>query len=122
MDFLSRQHGDNSNLHEIIPISFNIRKVLQENYQNYTKRLLVQTRSQNKAKNVRTSDTCRGVKSIEKSREEIKPIVIDDEPTIDDLDTKAGIETQVQDTIVTKGLDKSIRQGKKGVLYPEPIV
>ena len=28
-DFLSRQHGDNSNLHEIIPISFNMGKLLQ---------------------------------------------------------------------------------------------
>ena len=27
-DFLSRQHGDSSNLHEIIPISFNMGKVL----------------------------------------------------------------------------------------------
>ena len=36
-DFLSRQHGDNSNLHEIIPISFNMGKLLQQNYQNYAK-------------------------------------------------------------------------------------
>ena len=38
-EFLSRQHGDSSNLHEIIPISFNMGKVLQQNYQNYTKNL-----------------------------------------------------------------------------------
>ena len=44
-DFLSRQHGDNSNLHEIIPISFNMGKVLQQNYQNYAITYLVQTRS-----------------------------------------------------------------------------
>ena len=31
-DFLSRQTNDNSNPHEIITISFNIHKVLQENY------------------------------------------------------------------------------------------
>ena len=30
-DFLSRQIEDDSNLHEIIPISFNIREILQEN-------------------------------------------------------------------------------------------
>ena len=35
-DFLSRQHGDMSNPHEIIPISFNMGKILQQNYQNYT--------------------------------------------------------------------------------------
>ena len=54
-------------------------------------------------------------------RKEIKPIIIDDESTIIDLDTKAGIETQVQDTTVTKSSDNSIRQGNKDVLYPEPI-
>ena len=32
-DFLSKHHGDSSNLHEIIPISFNMGKVLQQNYQ-----------------------------------------------------------------------------------------
>ena len=47
--FLSRQHGHNSNLHEIIPISFNMGKILQQKYQNYTKTFLVQTRSQSKA-------------------------------------------------------------------------
>ena len=44
-DFLLRQNNDNSNPHETIPISFNMHKVLQENYykiDNY----LVQTRSQ----------------------------------------------------------------------------
>ena len=33
-DFLSRQVEDDSNLHEIIPISFNIWEILQENYNN----------------------------------------------------------------------------------------
>ena len=28
----------------------------------------------------------------------------------------------MQDTIVTKGSEKSIRQGNRGILYPEPIV
>ena len=44
-DFSSRQNNDNSNPYEIIPISFNVLNVLQENYykiDNY----LVQTRSQ----------------------------------------------------------------------------
>ena len=31
-DFLSRQNNDDSDPHEIIPISFNMFKVLQENY------------------------------------------------------------------------------------------
>ena len=70
-------------------------KVLQQNCQNYTKTFLVQTRSQSKAKNVTTSDTHRGVKSTGEMRKEIKPIIIDDESIIVDLDTKAGVETQV---------------------------
>ena len=72
-------------------------KVLQQNYQNYTKTYLVQTRSQSKAKNARPSDTRAPLcaKSIGKMRKEIKPIIIDDdEPIIIDLDTKAEIETQ----------------------------
>ena len=43
-DFLSRQNNDNSEPHEIIPISFNMHKVLQENYYKID-RYLVQTRS-----------------------------------------------------------------------------
>ena len=50
-DFLSRQHGDDSDPHQIIPISFNIKEILEENYQNTVKdTFMVQTRSQTKAK------------------------------------------------------------------------
>ena len=35
-DFLSRQIEDDSNLHEIIPISFNIQEILQDNYHQLT--------------------------------------------------------------------------------------
>ena len=49
-DFLSRQIEDDSNLHEIIPISFNIREILQENYHNIIlDTYKVQTRAQAKA-------------------------------------------------------------------------
>ena len=56
-DFLSRQKIDDSNPHEIIPISFNMREVLQERYYNLCNtRLddiyLVQTRSQMKSSGV----------------------------------------------------------------------
>ena len=36
-DFLSRQRHDNSNLHEIIPISFNMHNILHEKYYNIAK-------------------------------------------------------------------------------------
>ena len=44
-DFLPRQNNDDSKPHEIIPISFNIHKVLHENYYNM-EHYLVQTKSQ----------------------------------------------------------------------------
>ena len=57
-DFLSRQRTDDSNPHEIIPISFNMREVLQENYCNLGNmreddKYLVQTRSQTKSSGVK---------------------------------------------------------------------
>ena len=51
-DFLSRQNNDDSNPHEIIPISFNMPQVLHENYydiENY----LVQTRSQARSSGIK---------------------------------------------------------------------
>ena len=49
-DFLPRQIDDDSNPHEIIPISFNIWEILQENYHQLTTDTYnVQTRAQAKA-------------------------------------------------------------------------
>ena len=47
-DLLSRQKNDSSNPQEIIPISFNMYKILTDNYYNIEK-YLVQTRSQAKS-------------------------------------------------------------------------
>ena len=52
-DFLSRQIKDDSNPHEIIPISFNIQNILQENYHHLTADTYnVQTRAQAKLKSM----------------------------------------------------------------------
>ena len=49
-DFLSSQIEDDSDPHEIIPISFNIKETLKENYHNMVKdTYMVQARSQAKA-------------------------------------------------------------------------
>ena len=49
-DFLSRQIEDESDLHETISISFNIKEILKENYKNMVKvAYMVQIRSQAKA-------------------------------------------------------------------------
>ena len=54
-DFLSRQNVDDSNPCEMIPISFNLRTVLQDKYYNLegeNERYVIQTRSQMKATGV----------------------------------------------------------------------
>ena len=51
-NFLSKQNNDNSNPHEIIPISFNMHKVLQENYYKMDS-YLVQTRSQARSSGIK---------------------------------------------------------------------
>ena len=57
-DFLSRQNHDDSNLHKVIPISFNMHNLLHEKYYNIGKseRYLVQTQSQNKSSGVKLPD------------------------------------------------------------------
>ena len=50
-DFLSRQKIDNSNLHEIIPLSFNICWILDNNY--YSEKYLIQTRPQAKTSGIK---------------------------------------------------------------------
>ena len=121
-DFLSRQHGDDSNPHEIIPISFNMGKLLKQNYQNYTKdTFLVQTRSQSKRKNVKAHDVHSGARSTGKTRKEIKPIIIDDTLTIIDLDTKTGLDTKSKDDTMIKAPNNLVRPGIEGTMYPNPI-
>ena len=52
IDFLSRQTNDNSIPYEIIPISFNMHKVLQENYYNIDS-YLGQMRSQARSSGIK---------------------------------------------------------------------
>ena len=112
--FLSRQHRDDSNPHEIIPISFNMGQLPKQNYHNYTKdTFLVQTRSQSKRKNVKVHDVCSGTRSTGKTRKEIKSIIIDETPTIIDLNTKTGLDTQSQGNTMTKIPNNLVRPGTK---------
>ena len=50
-DFLSRQKNNDSNPHEIIPISFNMCQVLDNNY--YNGKYLILTRSQAKSTGIK---------------------------------------------------------------------
>ena len=65
-DFLFRQMHDTSDPHEIIPISFNMHKVLHKVYyrENLTDRYLVQMRSQTKAAEVKLSEVYGARKTI----------------------------------------------------------
>ena len=108
-DFLSRQLGDDSDPHQIIPISFNIKEILKENYQNMVKDMhLVQTRSQAKAKAANAS-------AVQNTTG--KPVTQNTIPKIDkipiktDKDTKANINTQtqpLQSTVVSQQLPQHL--------------
>ena len=50
-DFLSRQKNNDSNPHEIIPISFKMCQILGDNY--YSEKYLIQTRSQAKSNGIK---------------------------------------------------------------------
>ena len=51
-DFLSRKKNDDSTPHEIIPISFNMHKILDDNYYNIEE-CLIQTRSQARSSGIK---------------------------------------------------------------------
>ena len=50
-DFLSQQKNDDSNPHKIIPISFNMCQILDDNY--YNEKYLIQTRSKAKSSGIK---------------------------------------------------------------------
>ena len=56
-DLLCRQRNNDSNLHEVIPISFNMRNILHDRYYNVWKarmkdKYLIQTRLQSKSSSI----------------------------------------------------------------------
>ena len=78
--FLSRQNHDDSNLHEIIPISFNMHNVLHEEYYNIGKseKYLVQTWSQRRSSGLKLLEA-HGVSknlvpNIQPEKQSIRPL------------------------------------------------
>ena len=116
-DFLSRQQGNYSDPHQIIPISFNMKEILKQNYHSYVKdRFLVQTRSQNKAKGVKLPTVHRTTKLLvpheipEKQiirtrkrevRRQVKPI-LDDASILIETEPKPEPVTQSQGVTITQ--------------------
>ena len=99
---MSRQIEDDSNLHEIIPISFNIQEILQESYHSMvTDTYKVQTRAQAKAqvKAPTVVDT--------------QPIAQKATPNIDKLPNKTKGKRDIK--MLPNGI---IQQSPKGIVLP----
>ena len=122
-DFLSRQLGDDSYPHQIIPISFNIKEILKENYQNAVKdTYMVQTRSQTKAK-------AANAPAVQSTTRE--PVTQNTIPRIDKIlvktskDSKPNINTQTQpqNTVVNQQLPQGlVRPGNIILISTHPSV
>ena len=100
-EFLSRQMSVNSNLGEIILISFNIRSMLQDKYYNLEEekeRYLVQTRSQMKASGVQLPEVHSSRKQLDPHKiPEKQPIVrldVDRKPRLDQ--GRAGMRRKIK--------------------------
>ena len=90
-DFLSRQDLDNEDTREIIPISFNMRLLLQDKYYNIDKdreKYMIQMRSQTKANGVQLPEvhgSRKGLDPHKKPENQLQPIVsseIDRKPSL----------------------------------------
>ena len=99
-DFMSRQIEDDSDPHEIIPISFNIKEILKENYQNMVKdTYMVQTRSQVKAQaNAPTVQTTKPV--IQNAIPKIERIPIKTEKEKDSKPLPSEVDQQLPKGLV----------------------
>ena len=137
-DFPLRQNVDDSNLHEIIPISFNLRTVLQDRYYNLEgekERYMIQTRSQTKVSGVQLPEvhgTRKGLdppKILEKQLQPAVKLVIEKKPRLGQ--GRAGIKRKVnlappsQKKEVSIGPDfsrpKQISGSDEAVLAVDPI-
>ena len=137
-DFL-RQNIDDSNLHEIIPMSFNLRTVLQDKYYNVEgekEKYMAQTRSQIKASGVLLPEvhgTRKGLDPHKIPEKQLQPIVkstIEKKPRLGQ--GRVGIKRKVklappsQKKEVSMGPDfsrpKPIISSDEAVLAVDPIV
>ena len=101
-DFLSRQPGDKSDPHQIIPTSFSIKEKSEENYQNNAEAtFMVQTRSQSKVKAPMVKKSANPSNTVDSSNtevQEIKPIITDDiqtAPNSQKIDSQNEANTRI---------------------------
>ena len=94
-DFLSRQKIDSSKPHEIIPISFNMRNILQDRYYKNRSvkcaedKYLVQTRSQSKLSSIKLPEVHRVKKGIDQNVQPEKQTL---EPTKESPEASTSIK------------------------------
>ena len=113
-DYLSRQMVDRSDLHQIIPVSFNIREVSLKPCQDETQDMfMVQTRSQ--AKGVKAPIKRKTTDSTHKKVQDIKPIIIED-------DEDQNISIQMGAKSSNSGNTKSHVQHLPNQTYQQPIM
>ena len=139
-DFLSRQRMEDSNPHEIIPISFDMQAVLKDGYydvgQKKESRYLIQTRSQDKPSGIKLPDihgVDKGVDpSVKLEKQILKPTKLATEPNAQSkprlgqgragLRRKIKIPVQTQPQIQTSGVnqvkEKTLSKQEEGVQPP----
>ena len=99
-----------------------MKKNLKRNYQNAVQdTFMVQTQSQTKSRGVKTPTVQKASTPPNKREKEIKPIVIDDTPTVIDLDDTPDIDDQSQNT-KTKLPWNLTRPGVSQTTYSQPIM
>ena len=126
-DFLSRQKTGNSNPPEIIPISFNLRRVLHENYYKIsdltrtidsgTDKYLVQTRSQAKASSVKVPEVHSANKGLipHVKPECQKPVAIPHEYPIPPIHHTVHTDQRLPTNAVLPLPKPRIGQGRAGI-------
>ena len=123
--FLLRQNVNDSNPHERIPISFNLRTVLQDkcyNLEEEKERYMIQTRSQTKASGVQLPEvhgTRKGLdphKILEKQPQPLVKLAIEKKPRLGQ--GRAGIKRKVK--LAPPSQKKEVRIGPD-LLRPKPV-
>ena len=118
-DFLSRQKQDDNNPHEITPISFNMKNILQSSYYNISEReqgnYLVQTRLQAKSSGITLPEVHGIDKGIEPNirmeKQVIKPIITSEVKSVSKIKPilgqgRAGIKQKLLNILYLPLLDK----------------
>ena len=132
-DFLSRQNISDEDTREIIPISFNMRSVLQDKYYNLDKdreKYMVQTRSQMKASGVQSPEVHGSKKRLdphkipEKQPQPIVGLDVEKKPRLGQ--GRAGVRRKALPSLYPRsGTSKSrliiISKGTETIM-PKPII